>query len=90
MDGERTGTGAEVAGVRVLKFLFVAGVLVAAVALMSGVVQVLEEKPDGSVRVAPHVSKPAARWYSSKAVAVVGFDNVERVRSGVRRFVGAR
>lgn len=74
---------------RLLKSLFVAGVLVAAVALMSGVVRILEEKPDGSVRVAPHVSKPAARWYSSKAVAVAGFDNVEKVKSGVRRIVGA-
>ena len=54
-----------------LKLLLVGSVLLGAIALMSGVVRLLDEKSDGTVRIRPTVSRPAFRWYVARASSLV-------------------
>ena len=72
---------------RLVKFAIVVSLLVAVMALASGVVRILDEQPDGTVRVQPAISHAAVKWYATKAVAAVGPENVGAVRSRVKKFV---
>jgi hypothetical protein len=71
--------------VRALKFVLSLSVFVAVAALATGVVQLFEERPDGTARFAPHVSRSTAHWYASKTIAAVGPERAESLAAGIRR-----
>lgn len=50
-----------------LKFVFVAGLVVGGLGLASGVFRLVEDDPAGGVRLAPRLSKPTLHWYVAKA-----------------------
>lgn len=75
---------------RALKFVLSLSVFVAVVALATGVVQLFEERPDGTARFAPHVSRPTAKWYASKTIAAVGPDRAKSFAAGLRRAASDR
>jgi hypothetical protein len=68
---------------RLLKIAILGSLLVAVLALASGVVTILDERPDGTVALAPRVSRPAARWYAAK-VAAAAVSARRRVAQAVR------
>jgi hypothetical protein len=57
--------------VRALKLVVVLGLVVAGVGVAAGVFRVVDERPDGSLRVAPRISRAAVRWYADRALAAV-------------------
>jgi hypothetical protein len=71
--------------VRLVRFLLVTAFVCAALGLMSGVLVVWREMPDGTVTVAPRVSRGAVKWYAAKLSSVTGADPVGAVRSAADR-----
>lgn len=70
---------------KALKFVLSLSVFAAVVALATGVVCLFEERPDGTARFSPHVSRPAADWYAAKARTVARSEPALAVAAGVRR-----
>lgn len=70
-----------------VKFAFLACLVVGGLGLASGVLRVVEDDPAGGVRFAPRVSKPALRFYVAKASGALSHLD-QRLKPSAREVVG--
>ena len=73
-----------------VRVLLVTVVVLGAVGLMTGVLQLFREHPDGTAKFDPHVSHGAATWYRTRTLAAIGPERAESLKSGVRRLLDPR
>ncbi len=74
---------------RAIKFVLSLSVFCAFVALATGVVQLFVERPDGTAKFAPHVSRSTANWYAQQTSDAARSRPVETVTAGLRRAVSS-